>query len=148
MKYIEAPNIYHGSKKSLFLAGGITGCPNWQADIVKMLEKTSLVLLNPRREDFPIHDPTTTASQIRWEYDHLRTASAIIFWFPCETLCPITLYELGAWSMTDKPIIVGIHPKYQRRRDIEIQIAFARPDIMIVYSLQELAGQVILSQKD
>jgi hypothetical protein len=102
-----------------------------------------LVIFNPRRQHFPIDDPSAAEEQIRWEHHHLRLASDILFWFPCETLCPIALYELGAWSMTDKPIYVGVHPEYRRRQDIDIQTELTRPQVEIVYSLQDLAGQVV-----
>lgn len=143
MEYIEAPQNYHGSAKSVFLAGGISGCPDWHTDIVKIFSASAITVLNPRRINFPINDPSAAESQIKWEYDHLRKASAILFWFPCETLCPITLYELGAWSMSEKPIFVGIHPDYQRRQDIEIQTSLVRPNIAIAYSIEDLARQVL-----
>jgi len=136
MKYVEAPTHLF---KSIFLAGGITGCPNWQAEMVELLRETNLVLLNPRRDNFP---PDAAREQITWEHSHLHKADAILFWFPCETVCPIVLYELGAWSMTDKPIFVGVHPDYQRRQDVEIQTELARPGLRIVYDLQSLARQV------
>ena len=144
MHYIEAPTpyTYEESDKSLFLAGGITGCPDWQQDIVKLLSDTFITILNPRRADFPIHDPNAAMEQIKWEHDNLRRSCAISFWFPKETICPIVLYELGAWSMTDVPIFVGMHPEYQRRQDVEIQTKLARPKVEIVYSLDELANQV------
>ena len=128
--------------KSIFLAGGITDCPDWQSDIKNMLATTKLILLNPRRKDFPIGDPNAALEQIRWEHNALRAADYILFWFPCETLCPIVLYELGAWSMTDKKVFVGVHPRYQRRQDVEIQSRLVRPDIEIKYSLRDLADQV------
>lgn len=128
--------------KTVFLAGGITGCPDWQQEIRTLLQDTDLVLLNPRREHFPIGDPSAAREQILWEHSYLRWADAILFWFPHETLCPIVLYELGAWSMSDKPIFVGVHPDYQRRQDVEIQTYFVRPDVQIVYSLGDLARQV------
>jgi len=143
MIYIEALDTYQGAEKSVFLAGGITGCPNWQADIVQMLAHTNLALLNPRRAYFPIHDPSAARVQIKWEHDRLRQASAILFWFPYETICPIVLYELGAWSMTNKKVFVGVHPQYQRRQDVEIQTQLVRPEVKIVYSLRGLADQVI-----
>jgi hypothetical protein len=133
MNYVECPQTA-ATSPSLFLAGGITGCPNWQAIVVEQLQDTPLTLFNPRRGQFPIHDPTASEVQIRWEYDHLRKADAILFWFPWETLCPIVLYELGAWSMTNKPLFVGVHPHYQRHRDVQIQTALVRPDVAIVYS--------------
>lgn len=145
MKVVESPNTYSPNREthSLYLAGGITGCPDWQQEIIHLLAHTDLVIFNPRRRHFPIDDPSAAEEQIRWEHHHLRLASDILFWFPCETLCPIALYELGAWSMTDKPIYVGVHPKYRRRQDIDIQTELTRPQVEIVHSLQELAGQVV-----
>lgn len=152
MIYVEAPNKIQPvdyMKKSIFLAGGITGCGEWQSHIssyfqyaVELID-TDLVVINPRRKDFPINDPTAAYEQIKWEFENLRFADLILFWFPPETLCPIVLFELGAWSMTTKPIFIGIHPSYQRKQDVEIQISFVRPDVKICYSLAELAEQVI-----
>ncbi len=141
-KYIEAPEEFDGQGQSLFCAGGITGCPNWQREMIELLQSTPWVLLNPRRANFPIDQPNASRKQIEWEYKHLRLAQAILFWFPCESICPIVLYELGAWSMTEKPLFVGVHPDYKRRQDVELQTELARPDVKIVYSLEALAKQV------
>lgn len=141
---IEALDDYSPQlgQTSIFLAGGITSCHNWQQEMIHLLRETDLVVLNPRRANFPIDDPAAAEAQIAWEFRHLRHAHSILFWFPCETLCPITLYELGAWSMTSKPLFVGIHPDYQRRRDVEIQTRLVRPDVSIAYSLEDLARTV------
>jgi hypothetical protein len=146
LKYIEAPEDFDGESKGLFLAGGITGCPNWQKEMVELLQSSKWTLLNPRRTNFTINEPNASKKQIEWEYKHLRLAKAILFWFPCESICPIALYELGAWSMTGKPLFVGVHPNYPRRQDVEIQTALVRPEIEISYSLEELAKQVIKEQ--
>jgi hypothetical protein len=143
MHYIEAVQPYNGNEASLFLAGGITGCPNWQKDLVTLLQDLPLTLLNPRRSQFSMDDPNATRMQIEWEHIHLRKATAIAFWFPQETLCPITLYELGAWSMTKKPLFVGVHPAYQRRQDVLIQTALVRPDIHLVSTLMELSQEIM-----
>ena len=147
MIYIEAPSdLVHSGRgfRRLFLAGGITGCPNWQREMVAALEKKedSLIVLNPRRENFPIHDSRAAYAQIEWEHQALRFANLISFWFPKETLCPIVLYELGAWSMSDTFIYVGVHPEYPRRQDVEIQTKLVRPDVTIASSLDELIDQV------
>ncbi len=137
MQYIEAPQTYDGNETSLFLAGGITGCPNWQKDMVAKIKDLPLVIFNPRRSYFPQHE-NVVREQIEWEYTYLRKATAISFWFPQETLNPIVLYELGAWSMTAKKIFLGVHPNYQRIQDIKIQTSLVRPDISIVETLEEL----------
>lgn len=144
MRYVEATTPWkrEGRGRGLFLAGGISDCPDWQMEMVKLLSDTNLVLLNPRRKDFPIDDPNAAREQIKWEFEHLREADYILFWFPYETLCPIVLFELGAWSRTGKPIFVGAHPVYKRRQDVEIQMSLVRPSMPIMYSVEGLAGQV------
>jgi hypothetical protein len=142
MDVYEAPQQYNGSSLSLFLAGGITGCPDWQQEMIRALAHTRLVLFNPRRANFPMGDPGAAQEQIAWEHTLLRRATAISFWFPCETLNPITLYELGAWSMTNKPLFVGVHPDYQRKQDVIIQTKLARPDVAVVESFEELARHI------
>src|SRR5690348_10230732 len=80
----------------IFLAGGITDCPDWQSEVVEQLVKTNLMIFNPRRDYFDVEDSRMTFEQIRWEFAHLRLAKGVVFWFPKETLCPITLFELGS----------------------------------------------------
>lgn len=142
MKHVECPQTYEGNEISLFLAGGISNCPNWQLDLVKLLEGTNITVINPRRKYFPTDNPNIEEEQIAWEFEHLKMASAASFWFPKETLCPITLYELGKQSVLDKPIFIGAHPDYARIRDIQIQTRLTRPEITITYSLPDLAGQI------
>lgn len=107
-----------------------------------MLKDTNLVLLNPKRKNFQENDPNIEHEQINWEYEHLKNASAVSFWFTEETICPITLYELGKQSTINKPLFIGIHPNYKRIKDVEIQTSLIRPEIKIVYSLKDLAEQI------
>lgn len=93
MVYVEAPNTIESDKKSIFLAGGITGCQDWQKKLAGDLEDLDIVVFNPRRENFPIHDPSAAKAQITWEYVHLRKASMISFWFGPETIQPIVLFD-------------------------------------------------------
>ncbi|MBI3334272.1 nucleoside 2-deoxyribosyltransferase domain-containing protein [Candidatus Pacearchaeota archaeon] len=141
-RYIEAPEKYEGHEYSLFMGGGISGCPDWQSDLASLLKDTSLTLLNPRRADFSLADQAASKMQIEWEFTHLKKADAILFWFPKETLCPITLYELGVWSASAKKLFIGTHPDYKRAFDVECQIQLARPEIEVVHDIQHLAAQV------
>ena len=141
LEYVEALDTYNGGKPSLFLAGGIQGTPNWQKDFVEKLGDLDIVVYNPRRKNFPIKDPNAAEEQITWEYKHLRKADVITFWFPKETDCPITLFELGAHSKGNKPITVGVHKEYSRKQDVEIQMKLVRPELEIVYNLEDLVEQ-------
>lgn len=146
MRYIEAPDWSHGDLRhpSLFLAGGITGCPDWQEEIFLLLggQQLNLTIYNPRRKDFPIDDPKGAEEQITWEHARLRTVDFILFWFPEESVCPIALYELGAWTPQKKTLFVGCHPNYPRRQDVVIQTDLVRPGMPIYSSVSDLAVAV------
>jgi hypothetical protein len=144
--YKEAPNDIDVQKGSVavFLAGGITNCPDFQSEICNKLKSLpdSLIILNPRRANFPIHDPSAAETQIRWEYKMLRRANLISFWFPKETLCPIVLLELGAAMMTKTPLVVGVHPDYVRKQDVVIQASCARPGLPVFDNLEDVVDGI------
>jgi len=144
-KVIEAPQkFFNKNLTSLFLAGGITNCPDWQQDLIKLLkDQDDLVIYNPRRKNFPIHDPNAAKQQITWEYDYLKQCDMISFWFSKGSLNPIVLYELGMHgNSSDRLIFVGMDTEYERKQDVIIQTKLARPEIKIVYSLEDLAKQI------
>ncbi|HEX4606764.1 MAG TPA: nucleoside 2-deoxyribosyltransferase domain-containing protein [Urbifossiella sp.] len=141
--HVRPPAEFDGPVRSVFLAGGISNTRDWQAELVHILGDAPLVLLNPRRENYPWHDPAAAEEQIRWEFRHLRRATAVLFWFPPETLCPIALFELGGQvRAVDQPLFVGTDPAYARRQDVVIQLRLARPEVTVVDDLAALAGQV------
>ena len=168
--YVESPTYYqplreptlntswvaHSSPPSLtplslFLAGGISNCPNWQATVRDRLQKScpELVLFNPRRETY---DTTSSdrdfvlAEQIKWEHVHLHLATAILFWFPSESVCPISLYELGTWSIMgprqQTRVFLGTHREYTRRRDIQLQLELANGSIHVHDDMDKSCRQV------
>lgn len=152
MKYIEAPEKHYTGEISIFLAGGITNCPDWQKEMVELLKDLDIVIFNPRRENFPIGEKTAAYEQIEWEFEFLDRVDMILFWFSRGSLNPIVLFEYGKWLMNTrtkglgiyKPIFVGIDPEYERRADVEIQTNLENTYIgsRIVYSLKDLANQI------
>lgn len=124
MKIITAPELYNGSI-DVFLAGGISGCPHWQKDALSLFKDTDLIIANPRRDGVFAKDTDDAAIQIEWEHNMLERAKTIFFWFPKETLCPITLFELGVHIGKNKNVIVGTHPEYARRFDLIHQLQLA-----------------------
>ena len=160
MDYIEAPGSFHDAAHPLvFFAGGITGCPDWQAALRDRLQSGGVpgTILNPRRADFPIHDPTAAQQQIEWEFRALRYADVISFWFAKETLNPIVLFELGAalervvWrrscdevAASPQQLVLGVEPGYARTQDVQIQSQLVLPSDPPPYatSLEALAAVV------
>lgn len=146
MKYIQCPDVF--SPKSMadysntvFLAGGISNCPDWQKDFVDYLtfldKDINLTIINPRRNIFDISNNKLTKEQIAWEYKHLQFCDIKVFWFPKETLCPITLFELGRHCNT-KHLYVGCDGSYARRLDIFYQMGHIRRDFVLHYDLHSL----------
>lgn len=126
----------------LFIAGGISGCPDWQRDLLALLGGTGIIVANPRRVGR--FDPSDALEQIGWEHTALARSRCVSFWFPAETLCPITLLELGKLLMrTDTELLVGCDPGYARRFDVVEQTALSRPDVIVRDGLAALAGDII-----
>jgi hypothetical protein len=143
MQVIQAPNYgIIENRKTLFLGGGISNCPDWQSEVVKAFEGENITLFNPRRDDFDISKKKESKIQIKWEYKFLREAGAIMFWFPKETICPITLFELGGAIERRQPIFLGCHPDYQRRFDLEIQTSLLIYPIKVHTSLNSLIKNI------
>jgi hypothetical protein len=63
-------------------------------------------------------------------------ADAILFWFSFETLQPISLFELGCWATSSKPLAVGAHPEYPRRFDVVRQLYLIRPGLTVHADLE------------
>jgi len=143
MKYIEAPNNHTSNEKSLFVAGWISNCPNWQEEFILYFKDKTITIFNPRRKNFDINNKNLELEQITWEHNHLEKADIISFWFPKETLCPIVLYELWKYIKSDKQIFIWVDSEYQRKSDVEIQTKLVNPDIEIVYSIKDLAEQIL-----
>lgn len=140
-RVVEAPDEMFDSRPSVFLAGGITGCQDWQTQMIAALKDLDIVLLNPRRAVWP-DDPKELRRQIAWERKYLEQASLTLFWFAAETDCPITLFELGHSLGAGRPVVVGAAENYSRRSDLEIQLNLSEPDAGVATSVFELSGWV------
>ena len=129
MRYVQCPAEFEPSpgEPSIFLAGGISGCDDWQARMTALLGATDLAVVNPRRAAYDWGDPRLAVEQIEWEHRHLRRVTARLFWFPPETLCPVALFEFGRWLRVEQPLFLGIHPDYRRKLDLEVQTRLERP---------------------
>ena len=166
MKIVIAPNEDYSVKtealnKKVFLAGGITNCPDWQSELIKLIKNKTyerlidpigeyfpLTLYNPRRENFPIDDPTAAEQQIVWEYKHLKEADIIVFWFSRGSDNPIVLYELGMWGNSGyRNTIIGVDPEYSRKQDVFIQTWLAKHSIDIFDNLDDIATNLIIDIK-
>src|SRR5690348_9015550 len=97
MRVIEAPNHAHirPTEVSVFIAGGITDCPNWQQDVIRLFEenlgRSQVALLNPRRKNFPIERKSESKVQIEWEFDHNNFCPLQLIKFPFNLYFGFTL---------------------------------------------------------
>jgi hypothetical protein len=134
VQYIEAVSdevpLY---KHVLFLAGGITDCPDWQNETLRTVKSFPITVVNPRRKSFDVSDPKESEKQIVWEHQRLRQATEILFWFPKETICPITLFEYGGALERNQKLFVGCHRDYSRKNDLIIQSGLSKFKTLTVH---------------
>jgi hypothetical protein len=152
MQYIEAFSQEHKNQmdegdnpcSSIFLAGGISNCPNWQSEVVASLADFNITVVNPRRVTFDIFNHGEAAKQIEWEHKHLSLCDNILFWFPRETVCPITLLEYGKFlpMASGKNLFVGCHRQYSRNLDLDVQTRLERPDMRIYRDIDSVLHDV------
>lgn len=126
---------------SVFLAGGITKCDDWQADVIKELEFDTVSIFNPRRKEFDITNKSDSYSQIEWEFDRLEKADIFSMYFcNSESVQPICMYELGrniARMQCKYPndwmdrIVISVEEGYSRRLDVIAQVNLAAPKLFV-----------------
>ncbi len=136
MQHVRCPVLYRGTRPGVFLAGGIANCEDWQQVVVDAFRETDLVFFDPRQNTFE-DTADTRVEQIAWENAGVARSWAMVFWFVEESLCPMSLLELGfQLARPDLPVIVGIHPAYARRECLSSQIATIDPRLPIASSVE------------
>lgn len=133
MIVITAPHLYIPKHDdiTIFLAGGITGCRDWQKETIEHLLKfvgrddTQVVVYNPRQENFDINNQNSTIDQITWEYHYLNKADIFSMYFAGgDQIQPICMYELGRYI---KPYgegqVISTEKDYVRKMDVAIQVS-------------------------
>ena len=136
---VQAPAETTSKGIKLFIAGGIRNCPNWQNELIKRLfederikeeiyeeDDIRIIIFNPRCNEVPEEN-----SQIKWEYDKLKKSDIISFWFSEGSQNHITLFEYGSWFKSNKQIIVGCHPNYEKRNNVKVQTELVNPRFKI-----------------
>ena len=146
---VSPDTVKESTNKRIFLAGGISNCPDWQSYVADELKKKvkNLDIINPRRTvwDDERKDSSVSLDQIVWEKEYLDECDYVLFWFPKNTLCPITLFELGAALYTKNITSIGIEPGYQREFDVITQVGLVDKGIKITNSLDSMISQTVES---
>lgn len=145
MKLVIAPNKLDAdldnNLPSVFLGGGITSCKLWQNVLIEKIQHSHCIIFNPRRENFDLANPKESEIQIDWEHYYLNMCDILVFYFADETLCPITLFELGGalernlHTVPPSPtrrqkILVYCEPGYKRKFDVNYQIGLVQKSNM------------------
>lgn len=141
MKIITAVEDYQllDTDICVFLAGGITNCADWQKQVIELLSNkqntSNLVIFNPRRANFPIHDTNASLEQIEWEFKWLERMDIFSMYFSNGVSDqPICMYELGRNLMRMQMrfpenymdrIVISCETEYKRKTDVIIQSRLA-----------------------
>lgn len=132
---IIAPHYETPKFTSVFLAGGITNCKEWQKAVIEELKFEDISIFNPRQEHFNVSDKNASYKQISWEFEHLEKMDIFSMYF-CnnDSDQPICMYELGRNivrlqnkfpSDWEKRIVISVEAGYRRQTDVLIQTELA-----------------------
>ena len=101
----------------------------WQDRVVKMLNDTNVIILNPRRDDWDwtweqsINNPKFK-EQVEWELDNILHSDIVLVYFDKNAKSPITLLELGLISEQElgyiKDVIVVCPEGFWRKGNVDI----------------------------
>ena len=132
---IEAPNTDVRKFASVFLAGGITKCEDWQSKVIERLEPYGITVFNPRRKNFDISNKTEELKQIVWEFRRLEEMDIFSMYFcNSESDQPICMYELGRYICRmqerfpndwEDRIVISVEEGYSRADDVFVQTKLA-----------------------
>ncbi len=132
---ITAPSIELPTFTSVFLAGGITNCKEWQKKVIYELEFKDISIFNPRQEHFDMSDINASFNQILWEFERLEKMDIFSMYFCNDNSDqPICMYELGRNIIRmqnrfpndwEKRIIISVEDGYKRKNDVLIQTELA-----------------------
>jgi hypothetical protein len=147
IEIVQSPNETTNQKGiRLFLAGGISNCPNWQDIIIEKLKNDerlkdkNVIVFNPRCKTIPEEEP-----QVTWEYKKIKVSHIVSFWFSEGSPNSITLFEYGSHFKSRKKIIVGCHPNYPRKSNVVIQTKLVKPNFKINESFESFYEQIIIT---
>lgn len=143
---VRSPECYHklsSDPLSVFLSG--PSSTFWRQDLMDLLRFEALVLLDPTLA----FKKNNRFFQVTWEHDHIDKSDVILVWLPEEESLNSafhsleTLFELGRFvEMRDKILVLGIHPNYPQREELELQVKKLRRDVPIVDSLEGVVGSL------
>lgn len=138
---IIAPSTEKPKHISVFLAGGITNCKEWQKEVMEELKDYDISVFNPRQEHFDVSDKSASQKQIVWEYERLEKMDIFSMYFCNDNSDqPICMYELGRnivrmqnrftndWQ---KRIVVSVEDGYKRKQDVLIQLSLCAPSLYV-----------------
>lgn len=123
----------------LFLAGSISGAPDWQSTACAALP--DLTIANPRSPTWDADAPPSAVwRQIRWERMNLKQARWISFRFAAGTDSPITFAELGEFASSGRVIAVGVELGFSRY--LNVQAICEDHNIPLFWDLDNLINHI------
>lgn len=143
MNLIKCPDeqVSYTGRESFFLCGSIIG-EEWRDQIVESLKNFDVDIYNPKRLSWK---EALEKDQVIWENSYLGRSNVIVFWFSEESVCPISLFELGVHLFSNKVLYVGFSPKYQKLINLQTQLKLINPNMILYNSLENLISSI---QKD
>lgn len=144
IQIITAPSVVLPAYPTVFLAGGITNCKEWQDEVIDQLKNEDISVFNPRQKHFDITDKDASYKQILWEFERLEKMDIFSMYFCNDNSDqPICMYELGRNIVKmqmrfpndwEERIIISVEDGYRRRTDEMIQVGLCAPNLFVEFN--------------
>jgi len=132
---------------SVFLAGSIEmgTAEKWQEKVEEAISEYEVNIFNPRRDDWDSSWEQKQSNkqfnyQVNWELNKLEESDIIFVYFDPNSKSPITLLEVGRFSV-HKPMIIVCPDGFWRKGNIEILAT--RENISLYNDLESGIGSLI-----
>lgn len=140
------------SIKHVFLAGSIEmgKAEDWQAEMTDFFNLHNWGVFNPRRDDWnnewsQSFENPHFQQQVNWELNALDVADLILMNFVPGTISPISLYEFGRYSTSNKMIVVCPEGYF---RSGNVEVACFKDNIPLVVDLDSFKKQFIKNKNN
>lgn len=143
------PPLKNAYPIKIFLAGGISGCHDWQSNVIMLLERDiseePVLVYNPRMKEFR-NSRTEAERQIRWEYERLEAMDIFTMYFAASetSVGPICLYELGRYICRMQ---ARFPADWQRRIVIDVEAGYSRELDVLEHVFWATGGQVCVNTR-
>lgn len=144
VRIVEYPERKGLHGKCLFVVG-----EEWRASVQERLVTFPVTVVSSRRpmtkpKETPHSEPFEYKTMLEWENAYIDRCQAVMFWFPWESSCAESMFQLGRLARDRRIVLfVGAHPNYRCRESLVQLMKYVRPEVLVASTFEKLMSQLV-----